>query len=236
MSELSTSMPSQDNAIASTIKATLLQIHTAFPGKVVAFNPALQTAQIQPMIDQVLIDDTVISLPVLLDVPVQFPRAGEFALTFPVKPGDEGQVIINERCIDGWFQSGDHSKPLDYRLFDLSDASFIPGISSVPKAIPAFDMDCIAIRKVDNSAYVKIDDSGSIEVDGQQMIIKCPLFVEQLLTYQGGMAGSGGSGGASASISGTVKVAGDVIANGVSLTNHSHPGDSGGTTGAPNAS
>ena len=35
-------------------------------------------------------------------------------------------------------------------------------------------------------------------------------------------------------ITGNVTVTGDVVANGVSLTSHTHPGDSGGTTGAPN--
>lgn len=34
-------------------------------------------------------------------------------------------------------------------------------------------------------------------------------------------------------INGNVTVNGDVVANGISLTGHTHPGDSGGTTGAP---
>lgn len=35
-------------------------------------------------------------------------------------------------------------------------------------------------------------------------------------------------------ITGDVTVTEDVLANGISLTGHTHPGDSGGTTGAPN--
>ncbi len=34
-------------------------------------------------------------------------------------------------------------------------------------------------------------------------------------------------------ITGDVNVTGDVVADGISLTGHTHPGDSGGTTGAP---
>lgn len=34
-------------------------------------------------------------------------------------------------------------------------------------------------------------------------------------------------------ITGDITLTGDVIANGISLINHTHPGDSGGTTGAP---
>ncbi|MEX4374460.1 hypothetical protein MY539_09275 [Haemophilus influenzae] len=59
-------------------------------------------------------------------------------MTFPLKAGDEGIAIFSERCIDGWWQNGSASTPLDFRLHDLSDAMFIPGICSVPKAIDGF--------------------------------------------------------------------------------------------------
>ena len=56
-------------------------------------------------------------------------------LTFPVKPGDECLLVFNERCIDGWWQSGGSSEPLDYRQHDLSDAVAIMGISSLPQVV-----------------------------------------------------------------------------------------------------
>ncbi|WP_326940608.1 Gp138 family membrane-puncturing spike protein, partial [Avibacterium paragallinarum] len=34
---------------------------------------------------------------------------------------------FSERCIDGWWQSGNASEPLDHPFHDLSDAMFIPG-------------------------------------------------------------------------------------------------------------
>lgn len=51
--------------------------------------------------------------------------------------------------------------------------------------------------------------TGEVEVDG-------------LLTYKGGMAGSGGTGGAAAVITGKVRVSDDVEANGISLAGHTH--------------
>ncbi|MDP1136651.1 phage baseplate assembly protein V, partial [Klebsiella pneumoniae] len=57
------------------------------------------------------------------------------------------------------------------------------------------------------------------------------LTVEGLLTYQAGMSGSGGTG-AAASIEGNVQItSGDLTADDISLKHHTHPGDSGGTTG-----
>lgn len=60
------------------------------------------------------------------------------------------------------------------------------------------------------------------------------VTADGLLTYKSGMKGSGGAGGASAEITGAVKVTGgDITSDGISLKNHTHPGDSGGTTGKP---
>lgn len=73
--------------------------------------------------------------------------------------------------------------------------------------------------------------TGSVQVDGK-------LTVDQLLTYKSGLSGSGGSGGGTA-ISGPINHQGSfsnegsMSSNGVVLHSHVHPGDSGGTTGAP---
>jgi len=73
----------------------------------------------------------------------------------------------------------------------------------------------------------------SVTVDSPQSTFTGKVTIQGKLTYLGGMAGSGGTG-AAASISGDVSVTGgDVTADGVSLKTHTHPGDSGGTTGAP---
>ncbi|HMM72857.1 MAG TPA: phage baseplate assembly protein V [Rhodocyclaceae bacterium] len=71
-------------------------------------------------------------------------------------------------------------------------------------------------------------------VDSPKSTFTGAVNVQGLLTYLAGMVGKGG-GGATASIQGSVAVTGgDVTADGVSLKGHTHPGDSGGTTGAPN--
>ncbi len=73
-----------------------------------------------------------------------------------------------------------------------------------------------------------------LTIDSPETDIKGKLTVAGLLTYQGGMAGSGGEGGAAAVIKGTIRQeSGSIISNGVNLTTHTHQGDSGGTTGQP---
>lgn len=75
--------------------------------------------------------------------------------------------------------------------------------------------------------------SDAITLDAPQTTATGALTVQGLLTYEAGMAGSGSAGGATAVITGGISTTEDVTAGGISLMTHTHPGDSGGTTGAP---
>ncbi|MDD0875597.1 Gp138 family membrane-puncturing spike protein, partial [Xylella fastidiosa] len=86
-------------------EALAQRLRVALPGQIVRFNPVTQTATVQPLIQQKMNDASLQPLPVLQDVPVSFPRGGGFVMTFPVAPGDECELIFQDRCIDAWFQS-----------------------------------------------------------------------------------------------------------------------------------
>ena len=76
-------------------------IRVALPGTVVSFDAESVTAVIQPAIKGYEPDangnQVSISMPRLVDVPVSFPCGGGVTLTFPVKPGDECELIFNDR-------------------------------------------------------------------------------------------------------------------------------------------
>ena len=203
-----------ETATDHQIQQNQLNLHTALPAKVVSFDPAKQTVSLAIQIKMQLVDGSGADIPPLLDVPVSFPRGGGFAVTFPLKAGDEGMAIFSERCIDGWWQNGSASAPLDFRLHDLSDAMFIPGICSVPKAISGFFTDGLSMQTLDGSTYIRIVNGaikikGNIEHDGD--------------TEQKGALHS----------TGAISSDTDVKAAGISGKSHTHQGDSGGTTGAP---
>jgi phage baseplate assembly protein gpV len=110
-----------------------------------------------------------ISIPPLLDVPVVFPSGGGCTLTFGLKNGDEGLVIIASRCIDAWWLHGwrgDNDVPapqvqMEFRMHDLSDGFFIPGPRSLPNVIPAISPDTAQFRTDTGNTYVELvpDDS-----------------------------------------------------------------------------
>lgn len=90
-------------------------------------------------------------------------------------------------------------------------------------------------RKTGN---IDVQTQGTVTINAPNTIITGNTTVMGLLTYQGGMSGSGGAG-AAAVIDGAVQATGvissdsDVTANGISLTGHTHTGDSGGDTSVP---
>jgi hypothetical protein len=85
-------------------------VWTALPAIIQSFDATKLTCVAQPAIKaQVRAQDgstSWVSLPLLVDVPVCFPRGGGCTLTFPVAAGDEALIVFSSRCIDAWWQSG----------------------------------------------------------------------------------------------------------------------------------
>lgn len=229
-------------------------LRTAAPGIVKGVDLVKQTVSVQLAIIGKIVDETGKSkwenISILTDVPIVWPRAGGFALTFPVKVGDECLVVFGERCIDSWWQSGGVQKPIDDRQHDLSDAFAILGPTSQPRKLANVQANAVELRTESRSDYISLKNGsldinivgavnvkcGSADVEAQTTTITCPsntingpLTVTGLITGQGGMTISGGSG---ASVTGNLSVSGgDVKADDISLKNHKHTGDSGGDTG-----
>ena len=100
------SLATPETAADRQIQQDRLNLHTALPAKVVTFDPEKQTVTLAVQIKMQLANGSGEDIPPLVDVPVSFPRGGGFAVTFPLKAGDECIAIFSERCIDGWWHSG----------------------------------------------------------------------------------------------------------------------------------
>lgn len=197
---------SLESALQWRIDGRLKNVHTALPGSILQFNPITQTAQVQPSIRRIFIDQGSVSLPICVDCPVIFPGGGDFFLTFPIKPGDECLLVFSERCIDNWFLQGGIQDPAEYRMHDLSDGFVLVGVNSQPRKLSDFNSDHAELRHRSGPAKITLHPDS--------LIITAPSGVQ---------------------IIGDVTVAGDVIADGISLKNHIHGGVASGdsTTGDP---
>lgn len=153
--------------LAETFKSeretTKNQIRVALPGIVQSFDPGTVTAVVQPSIRSVETDNDgnriTKNYPLLVDVPVIFPRGGGCTLTFPVKAGDECLVIFADRCIDFWWQNGGVQEPVDDRVHDLSDAFCIVGPQSQAQKISGISTSAVELRSDDGGTKLSLNPS-----------------------------------------------------------------------------
>lgn len=170
--------PSDEEIIRRNNDALAAKMRVAIPAEVISFDPAVQTVSVQPLIQEKLVsraDGTVIwtPLPVINDVPVIFPQAGNFILTMPIQAGDVVQLLINDLCIDAWYESGGSQNWMDRRRHDLSDAVAIAGLNAKPQAQEIVDVqtDAAELRTKDRSQYIRLEDDQIILKSGNNTTI-----------------------------------------------------------------
>lgn len=140
-----------------------VKLRVAMPGIIQSFDSTKQTVTVQLAIREKLslggkpYED--VNIPIIEDVPIFMPRAGNFALTMPVAVGDECLVIFGDNCIDSWWESGSVGNQMDRRRHDLSDGFALLGIWSQPKVIANYSTDSAVLRSLDGSSEVEVKGS-----------------------------------------------------------------------------
>lgn len=239
-----------DDVLASERQSINEQIRVALPGIIKSFDPDTVTATVQPSVRSMERDNdgntTTDDYPLLVDVPVIFPRGGGCTLTFPVKAGDECLVIFSDRCIDFWWQNGGIQEPADPRMHDLSDAFAIVGPQSQAHKISGISTSAAQLRTDDGAAFVEVAAGHAITVktpgkltasaDGGTEITSPTIVFNGNVTINGNLSQGMGASGGSATMHGPVTVINDVTAGGKSLMTHTHGGvqTGSGNTGGPN--
>ena len=220
-----------EEVIRTAMDGRQVSMWTALPGIVKSVDFSKMTCTVQPAIMGAIVDQnnvaTSVNLPLLVDVPIVFPSAGGFTITFPLKSGDEVLVVFSSRCIDAWWQSGGVQQAMEARMHDLSDGFAIPGPRSVPKVPSGVSTTGCQIRNDAGTTYVEISGNGKIKlVSPSEIDITAPLVaVTGNLTVSGTIVAVGAVtgalltgtglaiiGGGSAAIAGSVAVVGAVSA------------------------
>ncbi|MBK0706946.1 Gp138 family membrane-puncturing spike protein [Klebsiella pneumoniae] len=235
---LNSQLGSKEQADAQLAQAIMSAMRVSMPGIIQSFDPDAVTAVVQPAIKGAEQDESgaevSVNLPLLVDVPVLFPRGGGCTLTFPVKAGDECLVIFADRCIDFWWQSGGIQEPVDERMHDLSDAFCIVGPQSQAKKIGGISTTAAQLRTDDGSAFIEVAAGHDVTVktsgkltasaDGGTEITSPEIILNGNVTINGNLSQGMGESGGSATMHGPVTVTNDVTAGGKSLMTHTHGG------------
>lgn len=126
-------VPTLQEVLQRAIASALDDVWTSGVGRVVAYSPAAQTADVElvvtrpvPKADGTYAQET---LPILPDVPVLFPQGGGFSLTWELAANDGLLVVYLKNSVDNWIRTGVVSEPGDLRTHHLAHAVAIPCVS-----------------------------------------------------------------------------------------------------------
>jgi hypothetical protein len=169
-------------AFRASFEGQQKELWTALPAIVVDVNLEKQTISAQGAIKGIITNkDGSKSYPdppspLFINVPICFPRGGGYAVTFPIRAGDEVLIVFSSRCIDGWWQSGGVQAPPSLRMHDLSDGFAIPGPTSIPNALSGVSSNSLRVMNEEATKYVEISESkitvesdGDVEVYGENV-------------------------------------------------------------------
>lgn len=168
--------PALETVLSVALNHLRRDLNVAMPASVEAYDPENQTVDVQPLIQDTFLDDdgtnVVESLPQLPSVPVVFPRAGGFFVTFPIAVGDHVLLIACDRSIDK-FATGDGAEtdPVDLRSHSLSDVVAIPGFYPFSKSLADVDPENLVLGK-EGGATVKVKADNEINATGANIVLE----------------------------------------------------------------
>jgi len=136
---------------------------TGLVGK--ATRRATQTATVRLMV-MPLVNGEPVNAPELLEVPVNQPRGGGFAMTAPIAAGDYVDVNFDDVDTSGFRDSGSASAPGTARLNSLSDATATLGRQPSGAALSAYDAANMFMGTIDGANGLRISPEGKVAIDG----------------------------------------------------------------------
>lgn len=116
--------------ILDVVDGKLQVMNTALPGEVVSYDSATGKAEVRALVKLKYGDGTILTPPVISNVPIVLPRTATASLTLPIAKGDEVLIIFSQWSIDRWASEGGLVESGDARHHSMSDAFAIPGAFS----------------------------------------------------------------------------------------------------------
>lgn len=223
-----------EETLRMAFESMLSRVWCAMPGVFQKFTNNYNTCEVQPAVNGRVrqLDGSFksIQLPALVDVPIQWFGGGGATWTFPLQAGvDEGLIILSSRCIDQWWANG-YTKPSgqigadgrpvntlndppEFRMHNLSDGFFIPGVRSKPRAFSTFDATTARLRNDDDTCYIEFDPVNK----KVNMVAPGGITLNSVTIDPSGNLTSPGT------ITGQTQVVAKTGGSAVHLTTHTHP-------------
>lgn len=129
--------PKLYDTLMSLKREIFLDMNSVKPGRIDSYDPLTRTARVTIGWTQRLANASIVTYPVLYDLPVITLQGGGVGVGFPIKADDECLVFFSDRSIDTWIQSGSASPqpPPSGRLHDISDGFALVGVNSLANVL-----------------------------------------------------------------------------------------------------
>jgi len=171
--------PTLAEVLKDAMRAELLDVHTMLPCSVKSYDSETQKASLIPLLRKKYRDETIVDLPVINDVPVQWPSGGGAFIHFPLSEGDTGMAIFCERSLDIWLSGeGETVTPNDPRHHDITDAVFIPCVRTFKTAFSGIIGTSIHIKHGD--AEIELTSGGNVNILGGNIKLDAATLIDVL--------------------------------------------------------
>ena len=217
------SKPTLESTILNSIRGAMVDTHTTLIAKITKINQ--KTIDCKPVISR-LVNDKTVDLPVFIEVPVINFLGGSSSIQMPLAVGDYAVLFVVERCFDEWYSGNDFKPPLEARVHDYSDCIALVGLKNmqgeldIPTVITMLG-DCYQEGNYEHLG--NRTQSGDYTLTGD-FTINGQTIKNGNLTINGNITINGGGGGGTVNATGcTINLSsGDIVADGISLKNHTH--------------
>lgn len=149
------------------VNEALTDVHTAIPARVEKYDPETLRGEVVPLIKRRLEKGgEPESLPPILDVPFQMPKAGPFILRWPVRRGDTVLVVFSERALDYIMTDGKPQDPRLRRHHALDDAIAIPGLMHLGEGkLPGKHGDDVLLLHRESGVKIVMQADGKVLIE-----------------------------------------------------------------------
>lgn len=220
-------MVNMNDITRKMINDAVSDIHTSLPAKINKYDAKKMRAEITLLSKQNL-EGEMVEIPPVLEVPVGFTKAGNFIIRPPYQKDDVVVVVFSEKAIDKLLISGKPENAKYTRKHSIDDAIIVNSLQleSESDLNSSYTEDLLIENQVNDSRIVmKANGDLLIETNGTTDITStgnATVTAPKTTVY--GEVHLGGAGGEGLSFGESLKSY---------LDGHTHPGDSGGTTGPP---
>ena len=198
--------PTLAEALDVVLREHSSSLRVMLPGIVESYDATTQTADIKPLLpiarhtEEGEVENE--EIPVLPSVPVVFPRAGEYFMSFPLKKGHYVMLLFSDRSLDVWRRGNGSSvvDPVMLHTHNVADAVALVGLNPSSEDLADVHVDNIVIGK-DGGAqvHIKADQVSLYEENAADYVAlagdvasNLSAIKDELTIIQTGITGAGG--------------------------------------------